>query len=161
MYLMRFVKGQTTQKIFILAVVEIMIFLAGGLVFLTICAVLMLLNDTIRTPPEPLEYEVVEFSPCSGWSNSGQAEKKPIFRSDEEHIFACGRIETNRSILLSVYWDYEGQQIYRDIIRDVTSQFLSELPPVEKDFPAGNYKLRLVIGRETAGQTEFKVTSPE
>lgn len=145
-----------------LAIAETMIFLAGGLVFLTICACLMLLNNTVRTPPELLEYKVVELSPCSGWDNSGAAQKKQVFRPDEEHIFACGRIETNRSsILISVYWDYEGQQIHRDIIRDVEDQFLSELPPTGKDFAVGNYEIRLVIGRETAGHAEFEVMSPE
>lgn len=93
------VKGQASRKTFFLIVLQIMVFLAGGLVFLTICAVCMLLNGTVRTPPEPLEYEIVEFSPCSGWSNSRLVEKKQTFRSDEEHIFACGHIETNYPIL--------------------------------------------------------------
>jgi hypothetical protein len=155
-------KTITIPKTFRRMFVAIMIFLTGGLCFLTICTFLMLLNNTIRTPPEPFKYEIVEFSPCSGWSNSGLAEKKQIFRPDEDHIFACGRIETNRSsILLIVYWDYEGQEIHRDVIRDVKDQFISELPPIGKDFAVGNYEVRLVIGRETVGRAEFKVTSPE
>jgi hypothetical protein len=120
----------------------------------------ILVNNTIRTPPEPLEYKVIEFSVCRGWSNTGAAEKQQIFHSDEKEIFACGHLQTNRPIGLSVDWHYEGQHIYRDFITDVQDRFLSKLTPTEKEFPVGNYELRLVIGRKIEGRSEFKITPP-
>ena len=131
--------------------------LIGAAIFAVICACLALMNNTIRTPPEPLKYEVIEFSVCKGWNDKGEAAKQDIFLPKGQSIFACGQLRTNHPVTLSVDWSYEGKIIYVDVIHGVENRFLSELTSTQTEFAEGNYETELVMGKKTERSVKFKI----
>ncbi len=136
------------------------LWLIGVAIIAVICICGVLINNTIRTPPNPLEYEVIEFTPCTGWNSAGESQEKNVFLPDERNISACGNLQTNRPITLSIYWYYDGKIIQRDIISGVENQFLSELTSADRGEVEGSYELRLVIGKTTVSSATFTVVPP-
>ncbi len=115
-FLMRRFEKIGIPRTFTQMFVETGIFMVGGFFFVTGCIVLMLLNTTVQLTPEPLKYEVVEFSSCSGLNDFGLQKEKQIFHPNEP-IFTCGYLDINQpSILITIYWNHEGQDIHRDVI---------------------------------------------
>jgi hypothetical protein len=124
--------------------------------FTAICACLMFIN-IFRTSPPLLHYEVIEFSICDLSGSKEQTKPIPVFSSEEKSLSACGYLQTNMPITLSVDWFYEGKIIFRDVIRGVEGRFFSELIPKDKKFLEGNYEIHLVIGKKIIKKYKFVI----
>lgn len=110
---------------------------------------------------EPLFIAIRDLSACTGPDENGKPQGISQSFSGEENIFACGRFETNQPITLSVRWYHEEKSLGRKILRLSTGYFYSPLQEVTNQIEAGDYKINIVIGRDTVYSTHFRVEASE
>lgn len=112
------------------------------------------------TPPKPLSYTVLEFGVCTGPDSNGTPKEiSDTFLASEDQIFACGHLQTNQRMAVSVNWYNEdkNERIYRETIKDVRNYFYSKLEPSNKRLPPGNYRVDLVVGKDVEKDANFRL----
>lgn len=136
---------------------------AGWLLFATTVAFFVCCSWVIIThkpqPSIPSDLRTVtEFSPCKGLDeNRNPVEASTTFSSDEKQIFVCGYLQTNQPITLSVYWYYEDEFLFRDLVDNVQGRFVSQLKRPTGSFREGIYEIQLVITRAVVWRTKFRI----
>ena len=103
-------------------------------------------------------YTITEFSLCKGWDDKGKVVRlsQPISSSEKE-IIACGYLQTNQGVTLSVKWYYQGNLIFKDILEGVQGRFVSRLKPSSELFFEGKYQISLIMVRAILWDTAFEV----
>jgi hypothetical protein len=108
--------------------------------------------------------EISEFALCQGQDPSSGMPINPRFEfsQDIDHLFACGKLQSNIPVYLLFYWfDEEDKDvIYHNIddTRYVTGYFSSELP-LNKPLKPGKYRVDVYYNRVIIASAQFKILS--
>jgi len=104
-----------------------------------------------------LVLDLSDLTLCQGWNIDGN----PIVLSDtvspdEPRICVCGNLETNRDVMLQVFWSH-GREIlltHRQIFSN--GPFLSCIEE-DEGFESGSYRVNVIAGKKEIGRVDFSV----
>lgn len=110
---------------------------------------------------QPIAASISEIGTCRGydeenWTPVGITD---TFSVNDEHIYLYFYLESNVEVSLSYRWYHEDElwAVYRSGRKGRGYNFAGISPREGEQFPAGNYRVEVVLGSSVLGTAQFRV----